>query len=43
MQLPPAEGQKPKLLPTQTLVMPLDDFLASSFAAGAALTDFSIT
>lgn len=29
MQLPTAEGQKPQLLPTQTLVMPLDGFVAS--------------
>ena len=29
MQLPRAEGQKPQLVPTQTLVMPLDGFVAS--------------
>jgi hypothetical protein len=29
MQLPTAEGQKPQLVPTQTLVMPLDGFVAS--------------
>jgi hypothetical protein len=29
MRLPTAEGQKPQLLPTQTLVMPLDGFVAS--------------
>lgn len=29
MQLPIAEGQKPQLLPTQTLVMPLDGFVQS--------------
>jgi hypothetical protein len=29
MQLPTAEGQRPQLLPTQTLVMPLDGFVAS--------------
>ena len=29
MQLPTAKGQKPQLAPTQTLVMPLDGFVAS--------------
>ena len=29
LQAPAAEGQKPQLLPSQTLVMPLDGFLAS--------------
>ena len=29
MQLPTTEEQKPRLLPTQTLVMPLDGFVAS--------------
>jgi hypothetical protein len=29
MQAPVAEGQKQQLLPSQTLVMPLDGFLAS--------------
>ena len=29
MQAPAAEGQKPQLVPSQTLVMPLDGFLAS--------------
>ena len=29
VQAPAAEGEKPQLLPSQTLVMPLDGFLAS--------------
>lgn len=29
MQLPTAKEQKPQLLPTQTLVMPLEGFVAS--------------
>lgn len=29
LQAPAAEGQKPQLQPSQTLVMPLDGFLAS--------------
>ena len=29
MRLPTAEGQKPQLLQTQTLVMPLDGFVVS--------------
>ena len=29
LELPKAEGQQPQLIPTETLVMPLDGFVAS--------------